>query len=186
MLHYWDAFWDLRLKECPCDLHFCEYLEAENIRGASIFHFGTGGHHLVGVRTAENGSDNAVLGITASPQGYETYVKLAIDKPLVAKTYKVFFGDIYQLDQRLLPTFDLVTLFHLCEFRGAPNDAYGAMTDLDVTLLLTDKLQRGGVVAFYPGSFAFDNAKKVIAQWETERPVERIGEFKTLLLYRKK
>jgi len=186
MLHYWDAFWDLRLKECPCDLHFCEYLEEEKIRGAAIFHFGTGGHHLVGVRTAENGSDNAVLGITASPQEYETYVKLAIDKPLVAKTYKVFFGDIYQLDARMLPAFDIVTLFHLCEFRGEPNDAYGAMTDLDVTLLLTDKLKAGGIVAFFPGSFAFDNARKVIEQLESERPVEKLGEYKTLLLYRKK
>jgi hypothetical protein len=55
-----------------------------------------------------------------------------------------------------------------------------------VTLLLTDKLKRGGIVAFFPGSFAFDNARKVIAQWEIERPVEKLGEFKTLLLYRKK
>ncbi len=185
MLHYWDAFWDLRLKECPCDMHFCEYLEEKTIRAASIFHFGTGGHHLVGIRTAENGSDCAVYGITASPQEYETYIRLAIDKPLVARTYKAFFGDIYQLDARLLPTFDIVTLFHLCEFRSEKNDAYDALTDLGVCTLLADQMKPGGLMIFYMGSFAFDNARKVIAELEHVRRLERIGEYKTLLVYRK-
>ncbi len=30
------------------------------------------------------------------------------------------------------------------------------------------------------------SAKKVIAIWEKERPVERVGEYKSLLVYRKK
>src|SRR3712207_7562317 len=34
------------------------------------------------------------------------------------------------LNERLLPVFDVVTLFHLCEFYGEANAAYGAMTDL--------------------------------------------------------
>jgi hypothetical protein len=52
--------------------------------------------------------------------------------------------------------------------------------------LFVDKLSPGGHVLFYTGSFAFDAAKPVIAELERTREVERIGLFKTLLVYRKK
>ncbi|MDB5507945.1 MAG: hypothetical protein JWL93_414 [Hyphomicrobiales bacterium] len=184
-LHFWDAIWDLRVKECPCDVHFCDWLEKNDVKNASIFHFGTGSHHIVGIRTAENGSNNCVLAITASPGEYDAFVKLAIDRPEVEKTYKSFFGDIYQLEPRLLPEFDVVTLFHLCEFRNERNDEYGALTDLQVLEMLTDKTRPGGYVIFYTKSFAFDTAEKVIAQWEESRKVEKIGLAETLLVYRK-
>ncbi|MBX9757612.1 MAG: hypothetical protein K2Y29_02460 [Beijerinckiaceae bacterium] len=185
-LHFWDAFWDLRIDECPCDIHFCDWLEKNDLRNKTIFHFGTGGHHIVGIRTAENGSGNHVLGITAAPQEYETFIKLAIERPDVEKTYKTFFGDIYQLDETLLPQFDVVTLFHLCEFRTEKNDEYGALTDREVTDMLTRKTNPGGYIVFYTKSFAFDTAEKVIAKWEKEMPVEKVGMFETLLVYRKK
>ncbi len=185
-LHFWDAVWDLQLAQCPCDAHFCDWLETEQIADASIFHFGTGSHHIVGIRTAENGSNNCVLGITASPGEYDAFVKLAIDRPDVEKSYKVFFGDIYQLEQRLLPHFDVVTLFHLCEFRNERNDLYGALTDLEVTTMLTEQTRPGGYIVFYTKSFAFDTAEKVIAVWEKEQAVEKIGLYETLLVYRKK
>lgn len=186
-LHFWDAVWDLRVAECPCDVHFCDWLEKQSIENASIFHFGTGSHHVVGIRTAENGSNNCVLGITASPGEYDAFVKLAIERPEVEKTYKVFFGDIYQLEPRLLPEFDVVTLFHLCEFRNERNDLYGALTDRQVADMLTEKTRKGGHILFYTKSFAFDTAEsKVIAEWEKEAGVERVGMYETLLVYRKK
>jgi hypothetical protein len=185
-LHIWDAYWDLRVDECPCDVHFCDWLEKTEIKNAAIFHFGTGGHHIVGIRTAENGSNNAVMGITASPQEYETFIQLATERPDVEKTYKTFFGDIYQLDARLLPQFDVVTLFHLCEFRTELNDEYGALTDRQVTDMLTDKTEPGGYILFYTGSFAFDTAQVVIAAWEKDKPVEKVGLYESLLVYRKK
>ena len=166
-------------------MHFCNWLEEQKITNASIFHFGTGSHHIVGIRTAENGSNNCVLGITASPGEYDAFVKLAIDRPDVEKTYKSFFGDIYQLEDRLLPTFDVVTLFHLCEFRNERNDLYGALTDRGVTDLLTAHTRSGGYILFYTKSFAFDTAEKVIAEWEKEQGVERVGVYETLLVYRK-
>ncbi len=184
-LHFWDAVWDLQIEQCPCDVHFCNWLEEQKITNASIFHFGTGSHHIVGIRTAENGSNNCVLGITASPGEYDAFVKLAIDRPDVEKTYKSFFGDIYQLEDRLLPTFDVVTLFHLCEFRNERNDLYGALTDRGVTDLLTAHTRSGGYILFYTKSFAFDTAEKVIAEWEKEQGVERVGVYETLLVYRK-
>ncbi len=190
-LHYWDAYWDLREKECPCDVHFIEWLDKNGITDSTVYHFGTGGHHHVGIECAKPERRNSVLGITAAPQEYEKYVELAIARPDVLRTYNAIFGDIYLINERLLPTFDVVTLFHLCEFRGEKNDAYGALTDLEVTNLLTDKTRPGGHILFFTTSFAFDwdgpmSAKRVIAQWEKERDVERVGEFKSLLVYRKR
>jgi hypothetical protein len=189
-LHFWDAYWDLRVKECPCDVHFVQWLDANRVTHSTIYHFGTGGHHFVGIECAKPERQNAVLGITAAPQEYETYVKLAIERPDVLRHYNAVFGDIYLLNEKMLPTFDVVTLFHLCEFRGEKNDAYGALTDLEVANLLTDKTRPGGHILFYPGSFAFDradhSAKDVIAEWEKGRDVERVGTFETLLVYRKR
>jgi hypothetical protein len=189
-LHYWDAYWDLRESECPCDVHFVRWLDVNRITGAAIYHFGTGGHHVVGIECAKPVRRNAVLGITAAPQEYSAYVKLAIERPDVLRYYNVVFGDIYLLNERLLPTFDVVTLFHLCEFRGEANDAYDALTDLEVAKALTRKTKPGGHILYYPGSFAFDradhSAKDVIAEWEKSEDVERVGPFESLLVYRKR
>jgi hypothetical protein len=185
-MNIWDVNWFLDEKQCPCDVHFLEYLEREKVTGASIFHFGTGGHHVVGIRTAENGSNNAVLGITASPQEYNDYVKLVIERPEIGRTYKAFFGDIYQLDARLLPTFDFVTLFHTGEFRTEKNDAYGALTDLEVAEFLLDKLRPGGRVVFFSGSFAYDKAEAVAADLVRRGRIQAEPDYKTLRIYRKR
>ncbi len=185
-LNYYTDGWPLIVEMCPCDVHFTDFLAERGIRNASIFHFGTGTHHHVGITCAENGSNNAVMGITASIEEAEAYTKLAIEKPNVSRSYKAFFGDIYLLDRRLLPEFDVVALFHLCEFWGPESAAYHAMTDRQMLDLLTEKTRPGGHILFYTKSMAFDRAGLVIAQWAKERPVEREGEFKTLLVYRKK
>ena len=190
-LLFWDDSWDLREKECPCDVHFIEWLDREKIAGSAIYHFGTGNHHHVGIECARESRRNSVLGITAAPQEYQKYIELAIARPEVLRYYNAVFGDIYLVDPKLLPVFDVVTLFHLCEFRGERTDAYGGATDLDVANLLTDKTRPGGHILFFTSSFAFAwdgpmSAKKVIAIWEKERPVERVGEYKSLLVYRKK
>jgi hypothetical protein len=140
-LNYWNQTWSLDEAQCPCDLHLVEYLEEKAAKGKSVFHFGTGNHHIVGLKLAENGSNNAVLGITASPQEYDDYVELLIKNPRLGHTYKAYFGDIYQLDARLLPEFDYAALFHVGEFRTPENDAYGALTDLEMTYMLADKMR---------------------------------------------
>jgi len=185
MLNIWDAYWGLRVEQCPCDVHFVEWLEETGVTGKTIYHFGTGGHHYVGIRCAEPELNNAVLGITASPQEYDAFVKLATQNPTITKTYSAYFGDIYTSNPKLLPRFDVVTLFHSCEFRSEKNDAYGALTDLEVMQLYTDLTEPGGFILFYTGSFAFSWAEPVIAQWAASRPVEKVGSFKTLLVYRK-
>jgi hypothetical protein len=188
-LHYWDASWDLRPAECPCDVDFITWLDENQIVDATIYHFGTGAHHHVGIECAKSERRNAVLGITAAPQEYEAFVALAIERPDVLRHYNAVFGDIYLLNRKLLPVFDVVTLFHLCEFRGDKSDTYGAMSDLDLVNLLAEQTRPGGHILFFPGSFAFDradrSAKDVIAEWEQQQPVECLGRYKSLLVYRK-
>ncbi len=168
-----------------CDIQLIEWLDQQRITEAAVYHFGTGGHHHVGVECAKPERRSSVFGITASPEEYENYVKLVTGRPEVLRYYNVVFGDIYLLNEKLLPTFDVVTLFHLCEFRGPQTDAYGGLTDLAVANLLTDKTRPGGHILFYTGSFAFEPAKAIIAQWEKQRRVERVGEYKSVLVYRK-
>ena len=185
MLHFWDQSWDLRLAECPCDMHFLEWLEEKKIKNESIFHFGTGSHHIVGLKTAEDGSNNAVFGITASPPEYDAYVKMLIEKPRLGHTYKAYFGDIYQLDRRLLPMFDIVTLFHVGEFRTEKNDAYGALTDLEMTQVLADRMKPGGQILFYAGSYAFDVAERTFNTLIKAKVLSDAGVYKTLRIFKK-
>lgn len=184
-LNYWKATWSLDEKQCPCDIHFCDYLEEKGIRNKTVFHFGTGNHHILGLRNAKSGLDNAILGITASIEEYQDYIKLLIENPTLGRTYKAYFGDIYQLDGRLLPDLDFATLFHVGEFRDAANDKYGALTDLEMTLVCADRMKPGGEIQFFTGSFAYDKAEAVGAELIRKRPFERIGTYKSLMIYRK-
>lgn len=185
-LHFWDAYWDHRPAECPCDEDFIHWLDARAIRDAAIYHFGTGGHHHVGIECARPERRNSVLGITAAPREHAAYVELAIAHPEVLRYYSAVFGDIYLLNPSLLPVFDVVTLFHLCEFRGPQNDAYGGLTDRAVLDRLTDKLRPGGHMLFYPGSCAWDRAEQIVARWAREADVESDGRFRSLVAYRKR
>lgn len=184
-LAIYDDVWDLDLAVCPCDQHLLDWIAAEDIRGARIFHFGTGNHHLLGIRSAEDGRGNAVLGITAAPREHESYVRLAIARPEIARAHKVLFGDVYQLDGRLLPELDVATLFHLGEFWSAKNAAYGAMTDRELAQLLVDRLVPGGWLLFYTGSFAYDRAAAIADALEAEGWLRPAGRFASLRLCRK-
>lgn len=185
-LHFYHDTWDLRAGVCPCDVQFNQWIDKTNIENSAIFHFGTGSHHIIGIKAAEDGRNNCVLGITASPGEYDAFVKLAIDRPAVEKICKVFFGDIYQIEDRLLPTFDVVTLFHLCEFRDERTDAYGGHTDRHVLDMLTAKTRKGGYILFYTKSSAFEKTAKILNVWEKEAAVEKVGLHGLLMVYRKR
>ncbi len=47
-LHLYDDTWELN-DCCPCDLQFLEFLKDRKVRNATIFHMGTGAHHMVGL-----------------------------------------------------------------------------------------------------------------------------------------
>jgi hypothetical protein len=188
-MNYWTDKWDLHEDVCPCDVHFNEWVAQEKLTGKQIYHFGTGTHHVIGREQAENGSGNTVLAITASIEEYEAYIKLVSENSRVARNYIAYFGDIYLTNPKLLPdSFDVVTMFHICEF-FFPNTAspeYGGMTDLKVLNLFADKTKPGGHILFYTRSMGADKTKEILPQWEKANKVERVGEFKTLLVYRKK
>lgn len=184
MLNIWDANWGLELDLCPCDLHFVEYLADQRIRGATIFHFGSGGHHLVGAECAKAGQGNVVLSITASPQEQAAYEQLIIANPAIAHGYICYFGDIYTFNGRLMPTFDVVTAFHLCEFRSDANDAYGALTDSELLEALCKQTRPGGRVVFYKGSDGWGKLVPLIEQAVEAGLLQDDGEFKTLRVMR--
>ena len=54
----------------------------------------------------------------------------------------------------------------------------------------TDRTRIGGHILFFPSSYAYDradhSAKDVVAEWEKQRDVERVGMFESLLVYRKR
>lgn len=185
-LNYWDDKWDLDEKQCPCDIHLLDYLTEKKRTGVDIFHMGTGSHHIVGLKTAADGSDNHVFGITSSPKEYEDYVKLLIANPKLGFTYKVYFGDIYQISRRLMPELDVATLFHIGEFRTEHNEAYGALTNVEMAHVLVDRLRPGGELIFYAGSFAYDQAQATIKELLERGAMEDAGLYKTLHILRKR
>jgi SAM-dependent methyltransferase len=185
MLDWWER-WGLHPEICPCDVHFNEWVEAQGISNKLIYHFGTGTHHVIGRRQAELGAGNVVVAITASKAEYEDYVSLVIDSPAVAKSYLAYFGDIYLTNPRFLPDFDVVNLFHLCEFfRPEKMPQYGGIDDRELLDAFTAKTRPGGYLLFFSGSKDFDKAQPVIAAWEKKWPVERLDDFKSLRIYRK-
>lgn len=185
-LHFWDASWPLLVEQCPCDVHFCEWLDDAQVKGAAIFHFGTGEHHCIAKHIAQRPeTGNSIYGVTASKNEYQTYIDLVIADPEVAKIYNAVFCDIYLLRKPLLPVFDVVTLFHLGEFWNEKNQSYGAMTDRQLTELMLDRMPSGGKLLVYKGSYAFDKAEAVVDALEKEGQIVREPDFKTLRVYHK-
>ena len=184
-MNYWDEKWNLQASVCPCDVHFNEWVVSRKLTAKNIYHFGTGTHHIVGLRQAELG--NRVFAITASKEEYESYIALVTENPRVAKSYLAYFGDIYLTNAKLIPDLDVVTLFHLCEFfhENTASAAYGGITDGALLDLMTDKTRVGGHILFYRGSIAYGETKPIIAAWEKKRRVEPLAAFKTLQIYRK-
>lgn len=186
-MNLWDAKWDLDEAQCPCDIHFNDWIVANKIAGKTIYHFGTGTHHIVGIAQAANGLGNFVFAITASVVEYDTYIKLVSQNHHVAKSYVAYFGDIYLTDARMLPMFDVVTLFHANEYihDDTPSAEYGGLDDLRLARVMVERTRPGGHVLFYRGSFAWDKTDAMIATLSREGLLEREGEFKSLLACRK-
>jgi hypothetical protein len=182
-MHFVHYSWPLKPDVCPCDVHFCDYLEERNLRKQSIFHFGTGRHHVIGLRNRDNGLENDIFAITASPGESERYVTEVIRTPSLGRHYKVLFADIYELSAACLPGFDIVTLFHLCEFSDSANRS-ARMNDAAVLRLLLSKLTPRGRIFFYSGSFAYRQAVPLIEQAVADGRISFEEEYRSLLVYR--
>ncbi len=182
-LELWKDPWPLDVKQCPCDVHFTSYLKDKGLAAQTIFHFGTGDHHHVGLQAPAN--DHAVLGITATEPEYRSYIRLVTENPHLGKYYKVIFGDIYQINPRLLPVFDIITLFHLCEFWSEHNSDFSNFNDQGVLDALTNLVRPGGLLLFYKGSFAYDAASRLIPDWVEKNGFIEENGYETLRIFRK-
>lgn len=183
-LNFYGEAWPLLVDVCPCDADFVAYLFGRNTGGVSIFHFGTGEHHLLGRENLKLSLPNEILAITASPEEHGRYVDFIIENPHAARYYKVLFGDIYTLTPRLLPDFDIVTLFHLCEFYSESNAQYAPLDDAALLDLFITKLNPGGKLFFYSGSLGFHQASAVIDSFAATGRLEKEEEFRSLHIYR--
>ena len=176
--------WPLRPEICPCDVHFCAYLKQRNVRRKSIFHFGTGGHHLVGRENRDAGLENEILAITASPAEHARYVSGVIREPSLGRHYKVLFGDIYDLSPAGLPTFDLVTLFHLCEF-SLPPAAGKRLDDAGLLDLFLARLAPGGKVILYARSGGHARAEAIVGRAVAAGRLSHVEDYESLLVYQR-
>jgi hypothetical protein len=168
---------------CPCDADFCDYLRERDIAKKSIFHFGSGGHHVVGLRNRDDRLENEILAITASPREHAQYVERVVREPSFGKYYKVLFADIYDLAHRSLPEFDLVTLFHLCEFSPMAGQLR-RMDDAGVMELFRSKLGAGGRLIFYEGSLGRPGTQRIIERSVAEGKMSLEETYRSLLVYR--
>ena len=182
-LRYIAHSWPLRPTVCPCDVHFCDYLDERSIRGRSVFHLGTGGHHLVGARNHAEGWRNEILGLTLAPREHARYVRRLIRDPGLGRHYKVLFADIYSLCAAGLPRFDLVALFHLCEF-GDPASAGRRLDDGGVLRAFCSCLRPGGLLLLYRGSFGFGRAQSLITEAVADGSLSFVEDYKSLSIYR--
>ena len=181
-LNYYRRSWPLDEAHCPCDVHFVSYLREFGIGGKTIFHFGTGQHHLVGVKNHELDHRNHILGVTASRFEHETYVRLIIDDPTLADLQGPLC-DIYTLTPQLLPRFDVVTLFHLYEYYSTQNRSYTDATDASVLRMFLDLLSPGGEVLVYRRSAAFDETRKLIDALTDAGEIVKRADFESLSSY---
>jgi hypothetical protein len=176
------AAWPLA-PECLCDVDFADYLVGRGVRGASIFHFGSGGHHLVGRRNLDDGLENEIWSITNSPDEQAAYVAAVVRRPALGRRYRVLFGDIYELSAAALPAFDLVTLFHLSEYtpRGGADHR---LDDAGLLALFCGKLNGGGRLLLYEGSFARPAAAALAEQAVALGVLTFEERWRSLLVYR--
>jgi hypothetical protein len=177
MLLNWGDAWELDESVCPADLHLIDWIKHRDIKNASIFHMGTGAHHRLGVTMASNGSENLVMGITACPEEYKRFLDQMIENPFIGRCYKPFFGDIYQLDARQLPEFDIVSVFHLGEFSNEIRHGILGLTDVEVLDMLITRLKQDGHAVFYKNSFGLKFIKGAV-----DSRFEVVEEYKTLLI----
>jgi hypothetical protein len=171
--------WPLWARMCACDLHFCDFLQERDVRSKAIFHLGTGGHHIVGLRNRFDDMCNVIMGVTVSPNEIRSYVKLVVRDPILGQNYKVLFADVHDLQAASLPNFDLVTLFHLGEFGSATGSGH-LLSDEGVLGLLTSKLKPGGLLAVYRQSLGYRRLQPIIAAAMAAGKLEHREDYKSL------
>ncbi len=177
--------WELQLDRCPCDLELVEYLQKYNIQDQTIFHFGTGAHHLLGLENQKFSHPNEIIGITASVPEHQEYVRLSLKDRLLAKYYKVLCTDIFTLTDRSLPMLDVISLFHLGEFYMPEEAPFVHHNEESLVMMFLSKLNPGGKILFYTKSIGWGKTEPMIAEFVKQGKIHQIETYKNLLVYAK-
>jgi hypothetical protein len=150
----------------------------------TIFHFGTGAHHIVGLENHKFSNPNEIIGITASVPEHQEYVRLVLEEPAIAKYYKVIFADIYTLTSSCLPTFNIVTLFHLSEYY-LPDNPDVHHDDKSLLELFINKLNPWGkiIIANKRNHWSWEKTLPIIQEFEAKGILEKVDEYKNLLIF---
>jgi len=167
---------------CPCDVDFVDYCEAQGMSSQVIFHLGCGLHHLVGRALCRGDRGHFVLSITASREELLSYADAVLEDDELARRYRVLFGDVYDLEARILPMFDAVTLFHLCEGQDdrRPDLVLATRTLIEVFL---QRLRPGGRLFFYKGSTGRTKTAAVLRLIAASGRIAPAGEHRSLEIY---
>lgn len=143
--------WPWLPDKCPPDQYFIDFMKTQTFgRPLTILHMGTGLHHRVGIECTALG--HRVIGLTVSREEYISRV-MRVD----SDSYQVFYGNLNSLDLSLLPTLDIVTLFHFGEMAST----FGPATE-DLLSGLRDLVPIGGLALFYNRSAEWGNAKPAV------------------------
>jgi SAM-dependent methyltransferase len=177
------SYWKLQPELCPCDLELIEYLQNHQVENKTIFHFGTGIHHILGLENHKLAIPNEIFGITFSVPEYEEYINLCLKHRGLSKFYKVLYADIYTLTARFLHTFDVVALFHVGEFYMPEKAAFVHHDDESMIELFLSKLNPGGKILFYKNSTGFWKAEAILKSFEKQGKIQKVEEYKNLLVY---
>jgi len=181
-MNTYDTNFDIKLAKthCSCDFDFIKLIKNKNIEKKNIFHFGTGGHHIIGKEI----KNNNVLGITCNREEYINYINDITKDPNLNKTYKCIFSDIYNLTDDSLPKFDIINLFHLCEYYDEKKNSYSLLNDDTLLKLMCNKLNPNGYIIFYKNSKRYKKTKKIINNYDGKL-IKFEYEFNSLRVYSK-
>jgi hypothetical protein len=163
--------------DCPADRDIANYLDLHEPFdvGLTVFHFGTGAHHHIGLSNRRRQHPNHVIGVTASPGEYQRYMQLCLQDGSLGGSYLVYFGDIYNLRPEFLPALDVASMPHIGEYyeasqvkepgvhaAGSTDRSYAPLNDSSLVELIVDKLVVGGRLLIYNRSHGVDVTRAIL------------------------
>jgi hypothetical protein len=166
--------WPWLPDKCPPDMYFIEYMQnLPKWPSLTILHQGPGLHHRVGIECCKLG--HRVIGVTVSREEVVSRV-FRVDTP----NYQVFYANLNEVDTSMLPTLDIVTMFHFGEMAGE----FGMPEDSHIQRLL-DKMPVNGLIMFYNRSAGRGNSEATLKSMTEKGRILYKETFQELEIYTK-